>query len=56
MSRRWSYKVVEVKASFLGLKAAEIESTLGALGMQGWELVSAMPHGMTVRLFLKKEI
>ncbi len=55
MSRRWQYKVVELKPGFTGLKAAVMEEALAQLGLQGWELVSATPYGMSVRLFLKKE-
>ncbi|MDH5834892.1 DUF4177 domain-containing protein [Luteimonas kalidii] len=55
MSKRWQYKVVELKGSFLGLQAPAIEEKLAQLGAQGWELVSAVPHGMAVRLYLKKE-
>jgi hypothetical protein len=55
MSKRWQYKVVEIKAGFLGLKAAHIEERLGQLGMQGWELVSTVQHGLGTWLYLKKE-
>lgn len=55
MSRRWQYKVVEVKAGFFGLKAADIEERLAQLGMQGWELASAVQHGLSTWLYLKKE-
>ncbi|MHC9086506.1 DUF4177 domain-containing protein [Luteimonas sp. RIT-PG2_3] len=52
MSKRWQYKVVEVKPTWLGVKPEHIEAQLG---LQGWELVSVTPHGMGVRLYLKKE-
>ena len=56
MSRRWTYKVVEVKAPFLVLKSEVLQDTLNQLGLQGLELVSTMPYGTSVRLFLKKEM
>ena len=32
MSKRWSYKVVEVKPQWLGIKPKQLEETLAALG------------------------
>lgn len=55
MSKRWQYKVVEVKPTMFGIKPEQIEAQLAQLGLQGWELVSVTPHGMAVRLYLKKE-
>ena len=55
MSKRWAYKVVEVKPQWLGLKAEQIEGTLAQLGQQGWELVSVAAHGVGALLYLKKE-
>jgi hypothetical protein len=52
---RWTYKVVDVKPSFLGFKAENIQETLNQLGTQGWELVNILNIGMVIRLFLKKE-
>ncbi|MES2859738.1 MAG: DUF4177 domain-containing protein [Pseudomonadota bacterium] len=54
MSTRWSYKVVEVKPQWLGVKAKQVEETLVQLGMQGWELVSVVQNGLNVLLYLKK--
>lgn len=56
MSRRWQYKVLEVKPSWMGLKAANIEEKLAPLGQQGWELVVAVQHGLATWLYLKKEL
>ena len=56
MSRKWTYKVVEVKAPFLTLKTEVLQETLNQLGLQGWDLVSTLAYGPSVRLFLKKEI
>ena len=55
MSRRWQYKVVEVKSRFFGLKPKQVEETLAQLGAQGWELVQAVAQGMSTWLYLKKE-
>lgn len=55
MSRRWSYKVVELKATFLGLKADTVQQALNQWGAQGWELVTVQNQGLTLRLYLKKE-
>ena len=54
MSSRWSYKVVELKPSFLGLKAEVVQDALNQLGAQGWELVSVEKMGLALRLYLKK--
>ncbi|TBR09527.1 MAG: DUF4177 domain-containing protein [Lysobacter sp.] len=54
--RRWSYKVVEVKPTWRGVTAEALDTVLAQLGQQDWELVSAAPMGMAVRLFLKKEL
>ena len=56
MSRRWSYKVVEVKHRWTGLKSADNEATLATHGQLGWELVSAVHSGLLVLLYLKKEL
>ena len=54
---RWSYQVVEVRASFLGATRAAVQERLNQLGLQGWELVSAVqPHQLApMYLYLKKE-
>jgi len=54
VSTRWSYKVVEVKPQWLGVKAKQVEETLVQLGLQGWELVSAVQNGLNVLLYLKR--
>ena len=56
MSKRWSYKVVEMKPQWLGIKPKQSEETLAALGQQGWELVSVTSNGMNAMLYLTKEI
>lgn len=53
MSRRWSYKVVELKATFFGLKAEVVQQALNQWGLQGWELVS-VHQGLNLRLYLKR--
>jgi ATP-dependent Clp protease ATP-binding subunit ClpC len=42
--RRWEYRIEDDLA----------EDRLNQLGSEGWELVSAVPHGEGVRLFLKR--
>ena len=56
MSRKWTYKVVDVKATFVVVKADLVQETLNQLGLQGWELVSTQLSGTMVRLYLKKEL
>ena len=56
MSRRWSYKVVQVKPGFFGFKARPMEEALAQLGQQGWELVSVVYVGIAAQLYLKKEL
>lgn len=55
-SDRWSYQVVEVKATFLGRTRESVQEKLTQLGLQGWELVSAIqPQRFApVQLYLKK--
>ena len=55
MSKRWSYKIVEVKTHFFGPKPAAVAEVLNQHGVQGWELVSVAQAGMRVWLYLKKE-
>lgn len=55
MNTRWSYKVVELKPTFLGLKTGVVQDALNQLGAQGWELVTLQNIGMSLRLYLKKE-
>lgn len=51
MSRRWSYKAVELKAAFLGLKAEAMQQVLNQFCLQGWELVSFQKQGLNLRLY-----
>jgi len=55
MSRRWQYRIHEIKAKFLGLKAVDIEEELSRLGQQGWELVSVVQAGTLLRCYMKRE-
>lgn len=55
-SDRWSYQVVEVKATFMGKTREAVQEQLTQLGLQGWELVSAIQpqRFASVQLYLKK--
>lgn len=55
-SRRWSYKVVQVKPRMLGLRSGDVEATLAQLGQTGWELVNAVQVGLYTWLYMKKEL
>lgn len=55
MSKRWNYKVVQIKPHWMGLKPSQIEETLAPLGTMGWELVAVTPIGLYAYLYLKKE-
>lgn len=55
---RWQYKVETVKVSVWTTKLkkqdAEIQDRLTRLGLEGWELVTALPYGTSQRLYLKR--
>ncbi len=58
MSKRWSYKVLELKPKIFGDSASErLEEELNRLGTLGWELVSTtQAHTFEpIRCVLKKE-
>ena len=57
MSRRWSYKVLELKYKVFGEAMTErAQQELDKLGQQGWELVSTLQSAAdSLRMFLKKE-
>lgn len=59
MSKRWSYKVVEIKPTFTGRITSEtIQAELDKYGGQGWELVQVLHsgHGLhPAKLFFKRE-
>ncbi|WP_140908375.1 DUF4177 domain-containing protein [Cognatiluteimonas lumbrici] len=57
-SNRWAYQVVELKPKLFGGSLAKLaQERLTQLGLQGWELVSAVqPHQLApMYLYLKKE-
>ena len=54
--RRWTYKVVQVRPRWLGLRTDAVEAALAPLGQAGWELVNAVQIGMYTWLYLKKEL
>jgi hypothetical protein len=55
-NERWSYQVVQVKPNFLGSTGTAAQERLNQLGLQGWELVSAIQSQRfaPVQLYLKK--
>ena len=57
MSTRWNYPVAEIKMQMFGRSRTDrVQEELTRLGLQGWELVSAVQSEAadSVRLFLKK--
>lgn len=55
MSKRWTYKVVEIKPKWLSVNAKQVEEALAPLGSLGWELVSVTQIANATYLYLKKE-
>lgn len=55
---RWSYQVVDVKPGFLGSTRDAAQERLQQLGLQGWELVSAIQSQRfaPVQLYLKRSL
>jgi hypothetical protein len=58
VDERWSYQVVDVKPSFLGSARDAAQERLQQLGLQGWELVSAIQSQRfaPVQLYLKRRL
>lgn len=56
MSKRWNYKVVEVKPKWLSVNPEQVEQVLAPLGNLGWELVSVTQVATSTYLYLKKEV
>ncbi len=56
--QRWSYRIAEIKPSFLGrIPLERIQDELDKSGAQGWELVSAPASGNvpgSLRLYFKR--
>lgn len=55
MSKRWNYKVLEMKVTWRGLSTEAMEAVLAQWGQQGWELTSTVWTGAVLKMFLKKE-
>ena len=52
MSKQWSYQMVEIKPDVWGrVKPNVIQDHINKLGMQGWELVSVVSHGLALPMF-----
>ncbi|WP_133501950.1 DUF4177 domain-containing protein [Cognatilysobacter terrigena] len=59
MSGRWSYKVVELEIKLFGGSLTQrVQDELDRLGLEGWELVSAVQAAPvdSLRLILKKAV
>jgi hypothetical protein len=55
VNERYAYQVLDMKASFWGLKSEKVQEELNRLGAQGWELVTAaQANGFGLRLILKR--
>lgn len=55
-TERWTYQVVELKASFMGMhKAQDIQDKLNQMGQNGWELVSVF-QSYKLTLYFKRPI
>ena len=57
MNERWQYKVLDVSANLAGRPGEKVEETLNQLGVEGWELVSALRANLMepTRLYLKRK-
>ena len=55
MSKKWTYKVVEIDPGFLGTNPRKVEELLNEFGGKGWELVTANKEGSFWQLVLKKQ-
>lgn len=53
---QWEYRVVYLGTFWSGPKEADFEATLNELGMEGWEVVAALPveNSNQVRVVLKR--
>jgi hypothetical protein len=55
--KRWQYKVFTFKVNVFkgaGKTDTRIEEQLTRLGLEGWELINAMPYGQYIRFFMKR--
>lgn len=55
---RWSYQVVQINPTFFGRTRDAVQERLTQLGLQGWELVTAIQpqRFYPVQLYLKKAL
>ncbi|MCC7634649.1 DUF4177 domain-containing protein [Stenotrophomonas rhizophila] len=57
MSKRWSYRTVEVKPSWMGLKPEDMQTELDRHGQLGWDPMNVLqtrPIGVAVLIFKKE--
>lgn len=54
----WEYHVIYLGTFWSGPKAADFEAELNELGMEGWEVVAALPveNSNQVRVVLKRPL
>lgn len=54
--RKWQYKVETIKMSAFSASKndAVVQDSLNRFGMEGWELVSSLLYGTSVKLFFKR--
>lgn len=55
---RWSYQVVQINPTLFGRTRDAVQERLTQLGLQGWELVTAIQpqRFYPVQLYLKKAL
>ena len=56
MNTQWEYKVIDITTQITGNPGQKVEETLNQMGLQGWELVSALRCSLMepTRLYLKR--
>ncbi len=56
MKDAWEYKVIDITPQITGNPGQKVEETLNQMGLQGWELVSALRCSLMepTRLYLKR--
>lgn len=55
MIRRWTYRSVEVKPAFIGIKRDAVDKQMNQAGQQACQLVSVVRHDAAAWLYFSKE-